>query len=69
MNKINTISIHELQAKASKVIKDVEQGKTYRVMRYSHPTAVIVSEQEYQCLSGECRGCVQDLVKNLRKGN
>lgn len=65
MNK-KTISIHEMQAQASKIIKDVEAGSSYQVMRYSKPVARIISEKEYQCLTGECRGCVQDLVKNLK---
>lgn len=65
-NKLNTISVHELQAKASKVISDVEAGNEYQIMRYSKPIARIISEQEYHCLTGECRGCVQDLVKQLK---
>lgn len=61
-----TINVNELQAKASKVIRNVEAGKTYKIMRYSKPVAVLVSAEEYECLTGECRGCVQDLVRKLK---
>jgi len=64
--RLNTISVHEMQAKASKVIKDVEAGQEYQIMRYSKPVARIISEEEYKCLTGECRGCVQELVAELK---
>lgn len=64
---IGIININELQAGASRVVKEVEAGKTYKIMRYSKPVAVLVSAEEYECLTGECRGCVQDLVRDLKK--
>jgi len=67
--KLQTISIHEMQAKASKVIKDVEAGEEYQIMRYSKPVARIISEEEYKCLTGECRGCVKQLVDKLQAAN
>lgn len=64
-NKKNTISVHELQAKASKVVKEVSEGKTYHIARYSKPTAVIISEDEYNCLTNGCRGCMKDMMQEL----
>lgn len=66
-NKNKSISVHELQAKASQVVKDVSLGYTYHVMRYSKPTAVLISQEEYDCLTGKCRGCVKELVDDLKK--
>ena len=66
-NKVKNININILQAEASKVIKDVEAGKVYKIMRYSNPVAVLISQDEYECLTGECRGCVKELVKKLNK--
>ncbi len=64
--KTKTINVNQLQAKASQVVKDVENGKTYTIMRYSQPVAVLLSQEQYECLTGECRGCVQELVEKLK---
>ena len=69
MKKIKTINVNELQSGASKVIKDVQEGKSYQVMRYSEPAAYIISSEEYQCLTGECRGCVKDLLTQIKTKN
>lgn len=69
-NKITkTISVHQLQAKASKVVKEVNEGQTYHIMRYSKPVAVLMSQKEYECLTGECRGCVKQLMNELKTKN
>lgn len=64
-NKI--INIHKLQAQASQVVKEAQGGKTYTIMRYSQPVAVLISAQEYQCLTGQCRGCLKNLIKDLNR--
>lgn len=69
MKQIKNININILQSEASKIIKEVELGKTYKIMRYSKPKAVLLSVKEYECLTGECRGCVKDLVKKLKNYN
>lgn len=55
----NSISIHQLQAEASRVIKRAEKGEVFEVMRYSKPVAVLLSVDEYHNLHQECRGCVE----------
>ena len=55
----NSISVHELQAEASRVIKRAEKGEVFEVMRYSKPVAVLLSIDEYHNLHQECRGCVE----------
>jgi prevent-host-death family protein len=54
-----SISIHELQAEASRVIKRSEKGEVFEIMRYSKPVAVLLSVEEYRNLHQECRGCVE----------
>ncbi len=68
MKKTNqkTVTVNKLQSDVSKIIKDVEKGQTYHVMRYSKPVAVVISPDEYECLTGECRGCVKQLVAELK---
>lgn len=68
MKKINkkTVTVNKLQSEVSKIIKDVEKGGTYEVMRYSKPVAVLISKDEYECLTGECRGCVKQLMDQLK---
>jgi len=69
MKNNKTVSVHQLQAKASSIIKDVEKGQTYKIMRYSQPAAVLISQEEYECLTGECRGCIKQLVDRLQVVN
>ena len=71
MKNINT---NELQSKISRVLKDVERGNTYEVIRYSKPVAVILSEKEYRGLRNElddiranCRFCAKELRERLEK--
>lgn len=68
-DNIKSVNINILQAQASQIVKDVEKGKTYKIMRYSQPVAVLMSQEQYECLTGECRGCVQQLVDKLQAAN
>lgn len=68
---MKSININELQAKISSVIKEVEKGAEYQVMRYSKPTVVVLSQKKYDKLvndlvelKGSCRHCVEELRKN-----
>lgn len=67
------IAINKLQNEISRVVKEVESGEAFEVMRYSKPAAYLISEKEYERLkSGEdCKKCVNDLrqivkLKHLR---
>jgi prevent-host-death family protein len=68
MNKNKIINVNQLQAKASQVIKDVQDGEIYEVMRYSEPAAVIIPFSKYEELKGGCRHCV-DEIKNIIKSH
>lgn len=63
---IKNINVNELQAEISKILKDVQRGSTYEVMRYSKPIAVVLSYDKYLKLQGECKRCVEDL-RNIAK--
>ncbi|AKM82043.1 TPA: prevent-host-death family protein [Candidatus Berkelbacteria bacterium] len=65
MRKI--ININELQSQISKIIKDVQDGNTYEVMRYSEPVAVVLGYEDYLKLKGECHRCIADLRKIAQK--
>lgn len=67
MSKNKTINVHELQAKASQVIKDVQEGNIYEVMRYSEPAAVIIPYNMYEELKGGCRHCVEEIKEIISK--
>lgn len=60
---MKSITINKLQNDISKVVREVEEGETFEVMRYSKPLAYLISIEEYEKLkSGEnCRECVKDL--------
>lgn len=59
------VTVSELQAGVSQAIKNVEKGKKYVVMRYSKPSSVLISFNEYKELrrmakfarGGACRLC------------
>jgi len=53
-----SISVHELQAEASQVVKRAERGEVFEVMRYSKPVAVLVSIDQYRKIDQSCRSCV-----------
>jgi len=67
MKKNKIIHVNELQAKASQVIKDVQDGDVYEVMRYSEPAAVIIPFKKYEELKGECRSCVEEIKSLIKK--
>lgn len=59
------ITINRLQNEISSVVREVENGAAFEVMRYSKSVAYLVSVKEYKRLkSGEdCKQCVTDLRK------
>ena len=66
------INVNELQSKISSILKEVEKGEVYEVMRYSDPIAVVLSYEDFLKLRGECKRCVEDLRKianNTKKEN
>ena len=67
MRKVKTINVNELQSGASKVIKDVQDGEIYEVMRYSKPAAVIIPYGKYEKLKGECRHCVDEIKEIIKE--
>ena len=65
---MKTININELQAQISRVIRNVEKGESYEVMRYSRPVAVIVPKEENQDnISSQCQNCQEKIDKIMRK--
>ncbi len=60
---IKNINVNELQAQISGILKNVQRGATYEVMRYSEPIAVVLSYRDFLKLRGECKRCVDDLRK------
>lgn len=72
--KVKYININELQAHISRIIKETRSGFIYKVMRYSEPVAVILSNKDYEKLlsslielGSACRKCVLHLKKIGRK--
>jgi prevent-host-death family protein len=61
------INVNELQSQISKVLKDVQAGEVYEVMRYSEPIAVVVSYEKYLTSKGECKRCIEDLRKLVKE--
>lgn len=68
---MKSITINKLQTELSKVMREVEAGEAYEVMRYSKPIAYLVSKDSYEKLkSGEnCKACVEDLRQISKKLN
>ena len=60
------INVNELQSNISKVLREVEHGETFEVMRYSDPVAVVLSYEDYLKLKGECKRCIQDLRRLVK---
>lgn len=65
--QMRNVNVHELQTNVSHIIRDVEAGNVYQVMRYSQPAAIILSYDEYQNLQGNCRECMQELREAIKK--
>jgi len=70
-NGFEYITTNKLQANISKIIKEVENGAKYQVMRYSQPIAVLISRDYYDQISEElielktaCNSCIQALRKS-----
>jgi len=57
---MKTININQLQSQISRVMKDVEGGESYEVMRYSRPIAVIKPKKEEKASSG-CEDCLRKI--------
>ena len=73
---MKSININELQSQISSVIKSVEKGEDFEVIRYSKPVAVVLSSKKYDKMLQElidlkvsCRGCVEEFVKTKLKLN
>jgi len=64
---MKTININEFQAQISRVIRSVEAGETYEVMRYSRPVAVIVPKGEHKTGKSGCDLCREKLDKIMTK--
>lgn len=67
---MKTININELQSKISQVIKAVEKGEEFEVIRYSKPVAVVLSGKKYDQIKKElldlrssCRYCLDEFKK------
>lgn len=43
---MRTININQLQAQISRIMKNVEEGESYEVMRYSRPIAIITPKKD-----------------------
>lgn len=61
------INVNELQSNISGILKEVQDGTIYEVMRYSAPYAVVLSYEEFLKLRGECKRCVEDLRKLVKE--
>lgn len=60
---MRTINVNQLQAQISRVLKDVEGGETYEVMRYSRPIAMILPKDKQADESDKCDKCAAKLDK------
>ncbi|MFH1855570.1 MAG: hypothetical protein ABH810_04180 [bacterium] len=63
---MKSININQLQAQISRVMKDVEGGEVYEVMRYSRPVAVIRPKKEERAALG-CTDCIKKIEELSRK--
>lgn len=71
---MKSININELQSQISKVIKAVEKGEEFEVVRYSKPVALVISSKKYEKILKElvdlkcsCRNCVDEFKKSKLK--
>ncbi|MDD5731859.1 MAG: type II toxin-antitoxin system Phd/YefM family antitoxin [Patescibacteria group bacterium] len=67
---MKSININELQSQISKIIKSVEKGEDFEVIRYSKPVAVVIGSKKWEKLQvelnelkGSCRKCVDEFKK------
>lgn len=66
---MKSITINKLQTEISRVMREVENGEVYEVLRYSKPLGYLVPKKSFDTLkSGEnCKACVSDLRKIANK--
>lgn len=66
---MKTININQLQAQISRVMKDVEGGEAYEVMRYSRPVAIIRPkkpvEEPAKVRCDECIAKIDEVIETL----
>lgn len=62
---MKTININQLQSQISRVMKDVEGGETYEVMRYSRPIAVVLPKGK-RTSESRCDECIAKLDDVMR---
>ncbi len=69
---MKSINVNKLQSEISKVIKEVQKGQTFEVIRYSEPVAYLVSKKEYEvCKDHDCAKClseIREVAKLAKKG-
>lgn len=72
MTEEKFINVNELQNKTSEIIRDLEKGKNYVVLRYSDPVGVLISYHDYKKLQNlesnfvhECKACLSAGRKHL----
>lgn len=67
---MKTININQLQSQVSRVMKDVEGGEAYEVLRYSRPVAIIQpkkpAEQAPKMRCEECIGKLNAILAAVR---
>jgi len=65
---MKTININQLQSQISRVMKDVEGGESYEVMRYSRPIALVspktAKKSETRC--DECIAKLDEVMKAVK---
>jgi antitoxin (DNA-binding transcriptional repressor) of toxin-antitoxin stability system len=68
------INVNELQNETPKVLKGLEEGKKFVLLRYSKPAGVLIGYEEYQRLindlSGhieECKKCIKDFKEETNE--
>jgi len=71
---MKSININEFQSSISKIVKLVEKGEEFEIIRYSKPVAVVLSGKKYEKLlfelvelKGSCRKCVDEFKKLKKK--
>ena len=63
---MKTININQLQAQISRVMKDVEGGEVYEVMRYSRPVAIIRPKSGEKAEGERCKECIAKIDEVLK---
>jgi len=73
---MKTINVNELQSKISQVIRAVEKGEDFEVIRYSKPVAIVLGSKKWEKiqdemneLKGSCRKCVDEFKKIKTKNS